>query len=293
MKKLKFIPLLTAMLLALGFTACSGEEEDPTFSVADRHPPETTAPAITETEASAETSETPQTQATTEAETPEETQAPTETETTTETQSAVSYKEMTVHDKHNTESYVRYPMQEGGKDADAVNALIKAKADEMLASIHDEDLDIPDVEWTCNIYADYEITRDDEKYLSILWTGDWFVSYAPHPNQFAQGLIIDKSTMTEVKLTDLYTVDEAFVQKVQTQVDAKLHGALAEKFDVSTDEVSAITSDVTIEGFVQNGTQFDCIIPVCLAENGVIFSVYVPHYIGDHCEIEIPYAELS
>ncbi len=299
MKKLKFIPVLTAMLLALAFTACSGEEEeeeeeDHTFSVADRHPPESTAPAITETEASTETSETVETQAPTETETSAETQAPTETETTTETQSAVSYKEMTVHDKHNTESYVRYPLQEGGKDADAVNALIRARVDEMLASIYAEDLDVPDVEWTCNIYVEnYEITRDDEKYLSILWTGDWFHSLAAHPNNFAQGIIIDKSTMTEVKLTDLYTVDEAFVQKVQAQVDAQLHSVLAEKFDISTDDVKEITSEVTLDGLVQSGTQFGYGIPVCLAENGVIFSVYVPHYIGDHCEIEIPYEELA
>lgn len=294
MKFMRYIAACTALALALCLTACSNETE----SV-----PETTNPAVTdsvveettETETSTESPETTaaETKAPTETETIEETQAPSESETAEETQTSAAYTTMTAKDPENELSYIKYPKLESGEHADAINALIKAKADEMLASIHDEDLDIPDVEWTCNIYADYEITRDDEKYLSILWTGDWFVSYAPHPNQFAQGLIIDKSTMTEVKLNDLYTVDEAFVQKVQAQVDAQLHSVLAEKFDVSTDDVKEITSDMTIEGFVQNGTQFDCIIPVCLAENGVIFSVYVPHYVGDHCEIVIPYEEFA
>ncbi len=297
MKLLRFIAADSALALSLCLTACGNKPQTPAESAT-----ETTASQTTQT--ATETETTTDTQASTEAETATETEAPTETETSTETeaptetttesQSSVGYKEMTAYDAVNKDSYVRYPMQEGGKDADAVNVLIKTRVDEMLAYIHDEDHAVPDVEWTCNIYVgNYEITRDDDKYLSILWTGDWFHSLAAHPNNFAQGIIIDKSTMTEVRLTDLYTVDETFVQKVQAQVDAKLHGALAEKFDVSTDEVSEITSTVTLDGLLQSGTKFDYGTPVCLTENGVILSVTVPHYIGDHCEIEIANDVLS
>lgn len=297
MKLLGFIAAGSALALSLCLTACGSKPRTPAESATETTASQTTQ-AATETETATDT------QASTEAETTAETEAPTETETTaeteaptetaTESQPSVGYKEMTAYDAQNPDSYVRYPMQEGGKDADAVNALIKARVDEMLASIHDEDLDVPDMEWICNIYVgNYEITRDDEKYLSILWTGDWYVSYAAHPNNFAQSIIIDKESLKEVKFSDLYTVDEALVQKVQAQVDAKLQGTLAEKFDVSTDEVSEITSSVSLDDLLQSGTEFGWGRPVCLTENGIILSVSVPHYIGDHCEIEIATDALS
>ncbi len=283
----------SALALTLTLTACGSQSDPKTSSVIETT---ITTQTTTGTEISSEeTTEAPtETEATTEAETEvlTETQAPTEAPTEVQ---PVQYQEMTAYDTVNTESYVRYPMQVGGKDADTINALIKLRVDEMLAYIHDEDHDVPDVEWTCNIYVgNYVITRDDEKYLSILWTGDWFHSLAAHPNNFAQSIIIDKETLTEVKLSDLYTIDEAFVSRVQEQVNAQLHDVLAAKYDISPDEIREVrASEVTADALLQSGTGFGYGLPVCLTDDGILVSVCVPHYIGDHCEIEIPQTALS
>ena len=117
MKLLRFIAAGSALALSLCLTACGSKPRTPAESATETTAAQTTQ-AATETETATET------QASTEAETTAETEAPTEpetsaetetpTETATESQSSVGYKEMTAYDSQNPDSYVRYPMQEGG-----------------------------------------------------------------------------------------------------------------------------------------------------------------------------------
>lgn len=307
----KFTAFCAAMLLAAACTACGGAEN--LSSIVDSAVTETKA----ETEAVSEETTAPsaETEAPTEAETMAETQpqtdAPTETEAPqpsetepTDTGESGEFITLTVEDADKIS--IAYPQLDSGTaEAESINAIIRAHVDEMIEFCQErEDVARLDAiafgdderleRAVCSLSADnFEITWNDEQYLSICWTGYWSLGTAAHPNGFANGLIIDKETLSEVTLTDLYHVDEGFTQAVQDTIDAGMADALAQKLGTEPEEFAGMTSTVTTETLQTSNKGFEEGNTAYLTAEGMAISVYTYHAIGDHCEVIVPFETLN
>lgn len=307
----KFTVFCAAMLLAAACTACGGTENISSVedsSVTETHAeteavseeitaPPTVTEAPTEAETKAETQ--PQTDATAGIEAPQ----PSET-TPTDAGGSGEFITLTVEDADKIS--IAYPQLDSGTaEAESINAIIRAHVDEMIAFCQEcEDAARLDAiaygnserleRAVCALQTDtFTITWNDEQYLSICWTGYWSLGTAAHPNGFADGLIIDKATLSEVTLTDLYHVDEGFTQAVQDTIDAGLADALAQKLGTEPEEFAGMTATVTPETLQASNKSFESGNAAYLTAEGMAISVYTYHAIGDHCEVIVPYETLN
>ncbi len=201
---------------------------------------------------------------------------------------------------------VVYPQaNETSAQAQAINALIQDRVQAMLTycqdaadALREEALryGIDDLyqNASCSLHvSDYEITRSDADYLSIVWHGEYFLSSAAHPNLFAQGLVIDKKTMTAVSLSDLYEMTPEFYEVIRNEAEARTAAALVQKFGGT--EADYANAAPSIYEFVLP-TAGETIIDshmFALTDSGIIVDASIPHVFGDYVEIHIPFETIE
>ncbi len=201
---------------------------------------------------------------------------------------------------------VVYPQaNETSAQAQAINALIEERVQAMLAYCQDaaDALREEALQYgyddlyqnaSCSLHIpDYEITRNDADYLSIVWHGEYFLSSAAHPNLFAQGLVIDKHTMTVVSLSDLYKMTPDFYEVIRNEASARTAAALVKKFGgTEADYANAAPSIYEFALPTAGETIIDSHM-FALTDSGIIVDAIILHVFGDYVEIHIPFEAIE
>ncbi len=199
-----------------------------------------------------------------------------------------------------------YPLaNETSAQANAINTLIQERVQAMLSycqnaadALREEALqygyDDLYQNASCSLHvSDYEITRNDADYLSIVWHGEYFLSSAAHPNLFAQGLVIDKNTMTMVTLSDLYEMTPEFYEVIQNEASARTAAALVQKFGgTEADYANAAPSIYEFVLPMAGETIIDSHM-FALTDSGIIVDAIILHVFGDYVEIHIPFEAIE
>lgn len=201
---------------------------------------------------------------------------------------------------------VVYPQaNETSAQAQAINALIQDRVQAMLDYCQDaaDALREEALQYgyddlyenaSCSLHIpDYEITRSDADYLSIVWHGEYFLSSAAHPNLFAQGLVIDKKTMTAVSLSDLYEMTPEFYEVIRNEAEARTAAALVQKFGgTEADYANAAPSIYEFALPTAGETIIDSHM-FALTDSGIIVDAIILHVFGDYVEIHIPFETIE
>ncbi len=296
---LRSAALLAAAGLLLSATACAGAknptktESSTETALSPTAPTQSTEDAPQETEAPTLPTEAASTE-------PAPTDAPTEEpETEAETISAGSLElEFTQSSTSGELGGLTYTISYPEVSTDpayetAFNDLISSAVASLIS--YGEGIDYEDDRNVTLTVNQYNITRNDSEYLSILWVGDYFVETAAHPNIFTESIIIDKSSMQIVSIGELYTLNEAFAETVNAEIDANLIPMLAEKLGVMDSELAdaGVSGSVDINMLIQDTMEVGTEYSAWLTDDGVAFAVSIAHVYGDYCPVVVPYETLA
>lgn len=138
--------------------------------------------------------------------------------------------------------------------------------------------------------AGYEYSESMSTILSIKYLGSYFVEGAAYPVNFYHTITINLDKAEILKLSDLFVIDQAFV-------DAFKMGTYA-PYDVDLDLEAAgenvqdiISKQYTDEELIAWFS--DAEVDFYMTETGVILSVEVPHALGDHLEMAVTYENIE
>lgn len=207
--------------------------------------------------------------------------------------------------------YFHYPqLSETETYADLVNAQVRTFVNTEVAQ-YQEDLSDYLEEWAEDsrsadpdlaLFAmdvDYTVTRYDANYFSVTFDGWFYRQYAAHPINYFQSLTIDLEKGEPVVLTDLYDLNTDFVQLVRQKYQEQVRTGLAERVGSSIEDLkvedAALSDfdDETYVTFLGHADQEDSGYHSFLTDTSLGLSVTLPHAIGDHFEVLIPYEELE
>ncbi|MGK0467988.1 hypothetical protein [Clostridium sp.] len=136
----------------------------------------------------------------------------------------------------------------------------------------------------------YEITGYDNEVLSIVYQGISYFEKTPYPVNiyYTQNIALDEvDTLT---LKDIFVIDDQFIQAFKSGI-----------YSPSRDDLDLEKSGINLKETIENQYSNKNLINIFkkqevnykLTMNGVILSIEVPHAIGDHLDMEIPYEELE
>lgn len=182
---------------------------------------------------------------------------------------------------------IKYPQLTGMDDVafqEKINNLIKHEALKILDVYADPDVTM-DIE--------YKITTKGPRFLSIQYLGYQNTTGAAHPVNVFYTTNINLDTGSKVKLSDVVTIDQAFLEKFKKGTYVKWDPDLEIPKEYLEDYIN---KDYLIEEFKnadslgeENGSNTFSYF----TEDALGISISVPHALGDHVEIEIKYADLS
>ncbi|WP_164931519.1 PdaC/SigV domain-containing protein [Longirhabdus pacifica] len=181
---------------------------------------------------------------------------------------------------------INYPQLSNVEDITkqkAINAIIKNESLKVL-STYDASVE------NLTLKINYEIKFNDTDIISIAYSGVGYVKGAAHPNKLYYTTNVNVEKATKLRLEDMITLDEKFVQKI-------LNG----EFTVLNEDQETVLSLYTNDELMERLTYADT-----MGENdrytyafsyftedvlGISFSV--PYGAGSHLEIEIHYEEIE
>lgn len=228
---------LLALMLAVTCTACGSSET----ASAPEETKQTNA-IVKPLDSTAETAVVPKpaTDAPTAAPTDAPTDAPTEAQSEAADFSANTETRYVINHGA-SETIFAYPVfTDAQPDADRINKAIRTHLETMVLDYtmsgfsKDGNMEKTfDGEWDLTekpdagsgrtiVQGDYTVTRLDDEYICILFEGGAGGRSAVQTMKFAEGLILDGSTMERYTLGDLYTVDAGFTAVVEAALTA--HG---------------------------------------------------------------------
>lgn len=136
----------------------------------------------------------------------------------------------------------------------------------------------------------YEITGYDNKVLSIVYKGISYFEKTAYPVNiyYTQNITLDE--VDTLILKDIFVIDDQFIEAFKS-------GIYSPSRDDLNLEKSGINLKETIESQYSNKELMSIFqkqeLNYKLTMHGVILSIEVPHAIGDHLDMEIPYEEVE
>mgnify|MGYP001449162833 CR=1 FL=1 len=196
-----------------------------------------------------------------------------------------------------------YPTIIGGvsqKKLDKWNQIIKDDFDKILA-IYSYDpfagLDeIPDQANRIYLRIQYEIKLLNKQFLSILYRASYNSPYAAHPTELVYTTNIDTEKDRRLTLRDLVRLDSSFVSHLRSWEISEI----APINPMLNAVIRTILNDISDEELLDGLNTADQIgssnrwgIFTYLTPSKLGVSVSVPHFAGDHVELEKAYEELK
>ncbi len=155
------------------------------------------------------------------------------------------------------------------------------------------DLERSDTDPNVNIdgaYSDYSIqmdgriTYESEELISMVFEGMLNRRNSAHPTHLFFSLNVDKTTGKQTFVKDRYVLNDALYDAFLNYAAEALGTEVSDKVEIS--ELCPKDSFLT-------GLQNESLYYVYFTVDAVGISCPVPHVIGDHFEVEIPYAVLE
>ena len=170
------------------------------------------------------------------------------------------------------------------KEIDITYPVLYTKNDKINALIEKEAKSVIDAIWVgdsenLELDIDYKIAYMDKDILSIIFKGYGYRKQTNHPTYHFYTLNIDLSTGEKLVLSDIADVDG-----VISDLKEKNY-----RFQMKEDEDTIL--DFYINDYVEFDKLYSCdrgnFVYSYVTKNGMGLSIPVPHFIGDHQEVEI------
>lgn len=173
---------------------------------------------------------------------------------------------------------IEYPQILNTTD-EKVNKMIQQFVENIL-----QDLSAPE---DYSIQLTYDIKHFNESFLSITFQGFWNDIIAAHPIDYFNALTIDLQNNKVISLTDLYHIDQSFVNTVRQKFKDQAADAVAEKTFISSEQRYSVEDelDKLDDKFLQELLKTS--YPYFLTDKAVGISISISHAIGDHVEIYV------
>ncbi len=181
---------------------------------------------------------------------------------------------------------IKYPQITGYSDAAKQDALNQIIADAATTGLDEMG------EGTEYALA-YEVTRAGPDVISIFFNGYFYMPGAAHPSLPLFAVTIDASSEQAVGLSDLVTVDSAFVELVRSGEFSSTGYDMTDEYRTSIEEYLADTdNEMLLSELSAAGTSIWA--DACYLTQDMLFvSISVPHVMGDHVEIGINFNDLA
>lgn len=167
---------------------------------------------------------------------------------------------------------VAYPELSGGnlENAAQVNALILSAALSDVNAALGQELESGE---TLTIDNDYTVTFSEPGFISVLFTGYFSNSLGAHPSNTVGSVSIDLKTGKAVRQSDMINVSKALTDALYAAAKQQLP--------------SDVYAELTPEDF-EIGLMDDVFF---ITPEGVGFSISIYHFLGDHLEVTLPFAQ--
>lgn len=142
----------------------------------------------------------------------------------------------------------------------------------------------------------YNVGRNDDKIISIVYTVNFNSSYSAHPTELIYTTNIDKIKNKRISLTDIVNADEAFLKDFRNWMLLPVEGGNEEFNQAIADYVKNLSDEDLMTGFqhadiIGSGNTWG--VFSYFTKDSLGISLGAPHYIGDHVEFEMKYADLQ
>lgn len=162
-----------------------------------------------------------------------------------------------------------------------INEMIKSQALDVLENYNDGISDL-------NLEMDYEIKYQGKDILSIQYIGLSATKGAAYPINEYNTANIDLKNEQLLKLSDVVTINETFVEKFNTGKYVAYNNSLnLESEGALIDALHNFDNNSLIESLNKETTNF------YYTKDSLIVSIELPHVLGDHMEMEMKYDDLG
>ncbi|MMZ48939.1 hypothetical protein D1872_106240 [compost metagenome] len=182
---------------------------------------------------------------------------------------------------------IKYPQITKLKDIakqKSLNQILKTDALEGLQNYADSNAGV-------HVEIDYEIKRENERFLSVQYTGIHYVKDAAYPTHMFYTTNLDMKQASRIRLRDLVKVEKPFIELIKsgkiTAVQPEQQGLIGDftKDDLiqlltNADVTKGSLAEVEMESFSY------------LTNDSLGMSVPMAHVVGDHAEYEIRFAQI-
>ena len=180
---------------------------------------------------------------------------------------------------------IEYPSF-SGDGSDQLNQMIMQKVQGWAAL--DPDYPVGSA-WT----VDYKsaVTFLNSKFVSVIFWGESYIEHGAHPTEDLWELNVDLATMQEVALSDMYSLDSDFQSAVFNTGRYPDDPVACTVCDMSdyTDVLNQIKSDDSMNPFSWDPIE----VTYYMVSGGIVFSMSVPHALGDHLEVQLDSSQVQ
>lgn len=185
---------------------------------------------------------------------------------------------------------IKYPQIANLSDKELQNTLNKLISDSAF-----QDLPMIQEDSTLGEYdITSEVTYSNSRLISIVFAGYSYYKEAAHPNQFLHTVTIDVQNEKAITLQNLVKINDEFVNAMIAGHYSTMMG-----YDMTNDIISSITDYLNDFGTnywiieLKNADISGHDTASYLTKDALAISVSVPHVMGDHIEILLPYKGLK
>lgn len=182
--------------------------------------------------------------------------------------------------------FIKYPQLTGMSDRAVQETLNTFISDTALRDVKDL---ISGTEYELN----YKVTFNSPAVISMYFDGYAYVPETVHPYQFLRTVTIDVARQATVPLPALVSIDEGFVGVIQSGRYSAMGYDMTEEYEAAIkDNLTSMDEDFWIHE-LRNADTEGTATSSFLTEEELAISVSVPHVMGDHIEIYLPFKALE
>ena len=193
----------------------------------------------------------------------------------------------------NNGTYVSYPLVVSSDMAvktDALNDIILGDINKIL-NLYSADAFLPpaggpDVFLRDTLNIRYEIMRNDNNYLSIFYTADFYSPYGAYPTQTVYTTNIDLQNVRRIRLQDLNEVDNTLINEFLSWEPVNINPQYMAGI---RDYIRGLGTGIVQRGFASAdiiGSDNFLGIFSYLKPGRLGISISLPNYLGNHAEFE-------
>lgn len=142
----------------------------------------------------------------------------------------------------------------------------------------------------------YELKRNDDSFISILYKANYNSPYSAHPTELVYTTNIDKSNGSRISLSNIVKINDKFAEDFKHWDVIPFQGENEELQNAVQDYVINMSEEDLLKGFetadiIGSGNHWG--VYSYLSGEHLGISLGVPNYIGDHAEFEQEYDKLK